>query len=113
MFRFGRTTANRLFSRPNHSTHNRLTKSQRLVLDKLEERTVPALFTVNVLTDSGPAATGSGSGSLGDLRSAVASAKAGDIIDFDSTVFASSQTITLSAANGQLPAIATNITIQP
>lgn len=35
----------------------------RLLLESLEERTVPALFFVNALTDSG-----SGSGNSGDLR---------------------------------------------
>lgn len=65
-----------------------------LSLLSLEDRSTPATFTVNAITD-----TGAGSGNSGDLRYCIAQANANpgdDTIAFDATVFASSQTITLS-----------------
>src|SRR4051794_6678231 len=68
----------------------------RLRLWHLEDRAVPAAFTVNALTD-----TGAGSGSAGDLRYCLTQANAtigADTINFDPTVFASAKTITLGGA---------------
>ena len=67
----------------------------RLALRPLEDRCVPATFTVNELDDNG-----SGSGLVGDIRFAVNTAAANDVIEFDTTLFATPQTIPLSA--GQL-----------
>src|SRR5213596_3800066 len=99
MFRFGRTAANR-FSHRISTSHNRLTKSQRFVLTKLEERTVPA--QIHIVADNSDNGADSlrqilaGTGSKGALV-------AGDTIQFNTTFFASSQTISLTT--GQLPAI--------
>ena len=79
----------------------------RLWLSPLEEREVPATFTVNVATDAGGATTGAGSGTTGDLRYCIVQANTlggADIIQFDAAVFSTPQTITLASA---LPVITT------
>jgi len=66
----------------------------RLRLQSLEERAVPATYTVNTTTD-----TASGTGTSGSLRYVIglANGNAGsDSIVFDASVFASATTITLS-----------------
>jgi hypothetical protein len=65
----------------------------RLTLEILEDRTVPSTFMVNSIGD-----TGAGSGSTGDLRYCITQANLGgnNTIQFDPTVFATPQTITLS-----------------
>ena len=64
---------------------------RRLMVQALEDRAVPAIFTVNALTD-----TGAGAGLFGDLRYCMAQAQAAtsagaDTINFDLTVFESLQ----------------------
>ena len=68
-------------------------------LEDLEERVVlsPTIYTVDSTT-----ATGSGSGTMGDLPYVIGQANAdpnpdGSIIEFDPTVFGTPQTITLSS----------------
>jgi hypothetical protein len=80
-----------------------------LTLEGLEERVVlsATIYTVDLTTDNGPTSAGSGSGTSGDLRYVINQAdadtnSAGTIIQFDSTVFATSQTITLSSTLGTL-----------
>ncbi len=76
--------------------HHRLRR--RPVLEVLEGRALLATFTVNSLGDAG-----SGSGDAGDLRYCINQANADDqanTIVFDSTLFSTPQTITLSG--GQL-----------
>ena len=80
------------------------------VLEGLENRTLlsgPTVYTVDLTTDSGPTSAGSGSGTVGDLRYCINQANAntnsaGSLVEFDSTVFATPQTITLSASLGTL-----------
>jgi len=72
----------------------------RLRLQSLEERAVPATYTVNTTTD-----TASGTGTSGSLRYVIglANGNAGaDSIVFDPSVFASAATITLNSTLGQL-----------
>ena len=81
-------------------------------LEGLEERVVlsptiysPTIYAVNLTTDNGPTSAGSGSGTTGDLRYVINLADhnsnaGGSIIEFDSTVFATAQTITLSSSSG-------------
>src|SRR6516164_10925062 len=78
----------------------------RLWVTPLEDRTVPTAYTVNATTD-----TGTGSGTTGDLRYCItqATAAAGNSINFDTTVFGTPQTITLTSA---LPTITQGMTIQ-
>ena len=69
-------------------------------LEALEGRVVLSTFTVNSLTD-----TGTGSGLTGDLRYCINQANADDqanSIVFDSTVFSTPQTITLSGSQLEL-----------
>ncbi len=76
--------------------HHRLRR--RPALEVLEGRALLATFTVNSLGDAG-----SGSGDAGDLRYCINQANADDqanTIVFDSTMFGTPQTITLSG--GQL-----------
>src|SRR4051812_32234474 len=84
---------------------NRLTHKTRLWTLPLEMRDVPATFTVATTADSG---AGSLREILGGGQGVLA---AGDVIRFDTSVFSSSQTISLTS--GQLPAINVPITIQP
>ena len=75
-----------------------ITVRRRPVLEVLEGRALLATFTVNSLGDAG-----SGSDDSGDLRYCINQANADDqanTIVFDSTVFGTPQTITLSG--GQL-----------
>src|SRR4051794_22858892 len=63
-------------------------RKPRLSLHSLEDRSVPATFTVTSIADSGS----------GSLREAIDSANASgsdDIIDFDPTLFATPQVISL------------------
>ncbi|MHB1558763.1 MAG: MBG domain-containing protein [Isosphaeraceae bacterium] len=65
------------------------------------------IYTVDLTTDNGPTAAGSGSGTTGDLRYAIAQANAnpnpdGSLIQFDPSVFGAPQTITLSPSLGTL-----------
>ena len=67
----------------------------------------PTIYTVDLTTDNGPTSAGSGSGTAGDLRFVINLANAdpntdGTLIEFDPTVFASAQTITLSPTLGTL-----------
>jgi hypothetical protein len=78
-------------------------------LEGLERRVVlsPTTYTVDLTTDNGPTAAGSGSGTTGDLRYAINQADAdpnpdGSLIQFDPTVFGTAQTITLSSSLGTL-----------
>jgi hypothetical protein len=62
---------------------------------------------VNLATDNGPTVQGSGSGTSGDLRYCISQANAntnsdGSLIEFDSGVFSTPQTITLSPTFGPL-----------
>jgi hypothetical protein len=64
-------------------------------------------YTVDLTTDSGPTSAGSGSGTTGDLRYVIDQPDAntnpdGSLNQFDPTVFAAPQTITLSATLGTL-----------
>jgi parallel beta-helix repeat protein len=83
-----------LFARPLTHPVRKAPYRARLAMDLLEDRLVPSTFTVlNTLDDS----------SVGSLRWAVGQANAtagADTIDFDSSVFSSAKTITLT--NGQL-----------
>jgi CSLREA domain-containing protein len=79
-----------------------------LSLSLLEDRSVPTVFTVNALTD-----TGTGTGTSGDLRYCMTQAQAAispgaDTINFDPTLFATPQTITLTSV---LPTIDDALTI--
>jgi hypothetical protein len=71
-----------------------ISRGHRFALQGLEDRTLPAAFVVNALTD-----TGTGSGNSGDLRYCLAQANdeitfpGEDTITFDATVFATLQTI--------------------
>src|SRR5262249_55673508 len=63
-------------------------------VEQLESRLAPAVYTVNLLTD-----TGAGSGATGDLRYCINASNTNtgdDTILFDSTVFATAQAITLT-----------------
>lgn len=78
-------------------------------LEGLEERVVlsPTIYTVDLATDNGPTAAGSGFGAAGDLRYVIGQANVdpnpdGSIIEFDRTVFATARTITLSSTLGTL-----------
>jgi hypothetical protein len=74
---------------------------RRPVLEVLEDRVVLSTFTVNSLGDAG-----SGSDGSGDLRYGINQANAdnqANTIVFDSTVFGTSQTITLSSGQLELP----------
>ena len=84
------------FAFASHAVHHH--RRRRPVLEVLEGRALLATFTVNSLGDAG-----SGSGDAGDLRYCINQANANDqanTIVFDSTVFSTPQTITLSG--GQL-----------
>src|SRR5690242_12228983 len=77
--------------------------------EALEDRRLLAatVYTVDLTTDNGPASTGTGSGTTGDLRYCIDQANAnqntdGSLIRFDRTVFGTPQTITLSASLGTL-----------
>src|SRR5262245_12966311 len=83
-----------VFARPVSPPTRKAANRARLVVEALEDRCVPATFTVtNVLDD----------GSVGSLRWAVSQANAtagADTINFSSTVFNTQRTITLTG--GQL-----------
>jgi hypothetical protein len=72
----------------------------------LEDRLVPATYTVNTLAD-----TGAGTGLTGDLRYCITQADAnpGSTVQFDATLFAATQTITLSGT--ELPVLTADTTI--
>src|SRR4051794_5891031 len=86
---------------------NRRARSRaRLWLSPLEERTVPALYTVNSTAD-----LGTGTGTTGDLRYCLTQANAApgaDSITFDPTVFATAKTIVLTGS--ELP-VSDDVTI--
>src|SRR5262245_14309041 len=79
-----------LFARPVTRLIHRAPRLTRLGLEALEDRSLPSTFTVlNALDD----------GSVGSLRWAVGQANSqtgADTIDFDTGVFATPQTITLT-----------------
>src|SRR5262249_28270605 len=57
----------------------------RLAVEALEDRAVPAVFTVNTVTDAGPFLTGEGAAASGDLRYCIAqadNAPGADTIEF-------------------------------
>jgi len=74
-----------------------LATTARLRLRRLEDRSVPAAFTVNAITD-----TGAGAGLIGDLRYCITQANdeinfpGEDTITFDAGVFGSAKTIVLN-----------------
>jgi hypothetical protein len=76
-----------------NATRQRRRRGWRPLLEVLEDRLAPAAFTVNSTGD-----TGTGSGTAGDLRFCVnqADANPGSTIQFDPTLFAAAQTITLN-----------------
>jgi len=89
-----------LFTRPATRPIRKATRRARPSLEALEDRLVPAGFTVNSIGD-----TGAGSGLLGDLRYCIAQANStagDDTITFDSNVFATPQTITLGGTQLEL-----------
>ncbi len=87
MFRRTRTATSKLTNRI-----NKWSRFSRPSLQYLEDRSVPATFTVNAITD-----TGTGAGLLGDLRFCVDSSVAGDTINFDAVVFTAGTTILLGS----------------
>src|SRR5262245_10553232 len=89
-----------LFTHPATRPIRRVPRRARLTLEALEDRWVPAGFTVNSIDD-----TGAGSGLLGDLRYCIAQANStagDDTITFDSDVFATPQTIALGGTQLEL-----------
>jgi hypothetical protein len=77
-----------------HSS-KRPTGKARLALQRLEERAVPATFTVTNINDAG----------VGSLRAAIGLANANpdaDIINFDAGIFSTPRTINLANLSGQL-----------
>src|SRR6516225_9824868 len=85
-----RSWIRKLFARPVMPSIRKRPHRARLAVQALEDRTVPSTFTVTNLLDDG---------SVGSLRWAVGKANAigGDErIDFDPTLFATRQTITLA-----------------
>jgi fibronectin-binding autotransporter adhesin len=67
----------------------------------------PTIYTVNLTTDTGATSAGTGVGLTGDLRYVINLANSdpntdGTLIEFDPTVFATTQTITLSPTLGTL-----------
>src|SRR5262245_37020811 len=58
------------FSRKNKNSRTQTSARHRRQpgLEALEDRTAPAVFTVNALTDTNPTGGGAGSGNAGDLR---------------------------------------------
>ncbi len=87
MFRRTRTATSKLTNRI-----NKWSRFSRPSLQYLEDRTVPATFTVNATTD-----TGAGAGLLGDLRFCVNTSVAGDTINFSAGVFTIGTTILLGS----------------
>ena len=71
------------------------TRRRRLNLEALEDRTVPATFVVDRLTDSAPS-TGQGAGLIGDLRFCLTQANA--LAGSDTITFTVNGTIGLAAA---------------
>jgi hypothetical protein len=91
-----RSWIRKLFARPVTPPIRKRPHRARLALQALEDRTVPSTFTVTNLLDDG---------SVGSLRWAVGQANAtgGDqTVDFDPTVFATPQTITLAGSQLEL-----------
>ena len=79
----------RAFSRPCHTSTRRANPRARLALQPLEDRAVPATFTVTTTSDSG----------VGSLRDAIAQANGNaeaDTITFDVATFATAKTISLT-----------------
>ena len=80
-------------------------RSMRPTVMALEDRRLLATFMVNLTTDTAPTTGGSGSGNSGDLRYCITQADANNqanTIVFDSTVFATAQTITLGGSQLEL-----------
>src|SRR5437764_5001442 len=100
------TRLSRAFARPACAPRHPRSRTRKLAVLNLEDRTTPAQFTVTSLADDG---------SPGTLRDAINQANAtsaADEIVFNPSLFATPQTLTL--AQGALPAIASaggNLTI--
>src|SRR6516164_3057694 len=89
-----------LFARPVIRPFRKAAFRARPALEVLEDRWVPSTFTVNSTGD-----TGAGAGLFGDLRYCVNQTNAAggnQTIIFDSGVFATAQTITLSGTQLEL-----------
>ena len=92
------------FALASQAAHNHRLRL-RPALEALEPRVVLSTFTVDLTTDTAPTTGGSGSGLAGDLRYCITHANAdnqANTIVFDSTVFATQQTITLGGSELEL-----------
>lgn len=100
----------RLILRPN--SHSQATAPNRMrwrgQLERLEDRSVPALFTVNALTDSNSSGGGVGSGTTGDLRYVIVNANMAGGANSAEFQAGLSGAITLG---NTLPAITNNLAI--
>jgi CSLREA domain-containing protein len=95
-----RTRQTRKLSSPFSDAIRRLRRRYRPTLEILEDRTLLSTYKVNALGDAG-----TGTGNSGDLRYCINQANSNsqaNTIDFDSTVFAAHQTITLGGTQLEL-----------